>query len=237
MMERMQKILSARGVASRRAAEQMILDGRITCNGVVCKLGESADPEKDQILVDGNPLPAQGEHVYIMLNKPRGYVTTLSDEKGRKNAAQLVSDCGKRVYPVGRLDLDSEGLLIFTNDGDLANHLMHPKHEINKTYEVRVTGYTINSLDNLKKSIVLDGYKIKPPHVICIRKEQDEKNTAILQVTIHEGRNRQVRRMCAAAGMEVRRLKRISEGNLKLGALAPGKWRYLTIDEVAELKK
>lgn len=237
MMERIQKILSARGVASRRAAEQMILDGRITCNGVVCKLGESADPEKDQILVDGNPLPAQGEHVYIMLNKPRGYVTTLSDEKGRKNAAQLVSDCGKRVYPVGRLDLDSEGLLIFTNDGDLANHLMHPKHEINKTYEVRVTGYTINGLDNLKKSIVLDGYKIKPPHVICIRKEQDEKNTAILQVTIHEGRNRQVRRMCAAAGMEVRRLKRISEGNLKLGALAPGKWRYLTIDEVAELKK
>ena len=237
MMERMQKILSARGVASRRAAEQMILDGRITCNGVVCKLGESADPEKDQILVDGNPLPAQGEHVYIMLNKPRGYVTTLSDEKGRKNAAQLVSDCGKRVYPVGRLDLDSEGLLIFTNDGDLANHLMHPKHEINKTYEARVTGYTINGLDNLKKSIVLDGYKIKPPHVICIRKEQDEKNTAILQVTIHEGRNRQVRRMCAAAGMEVRRLKRISEGNLKLGALAPGKWRYLTIDEVAELKK
>ena len=237
MMERMQKILSARGDASRRAAEQMILDGRITCNGVVCKLGESADPEKDQILVDGNPLPAQGEHVYIMLNKPRGYVTTLSDEKGRKNAAQLVSDCGKRVYPVGRLDLDSEGLLIFTNDGDLANHLMHPKHEINKTYEVRVTGYTINGLDNLKKSIVLDGYKIKPPHVICIRKEQDEKNTAILQVTIHEGRNRQVRRMCAAAGMEVRRLKRISEGNLKLGALAPGKWRYLTIDEVAELKK
>lgn len=237
MMERMQKILSARGVASRRTAEQMILDGRITCNGIVCKLGESADPEKDQILVDGNPLPAQGEHVYIMLNKPRGYVTTLSDEKGRKNAAQLVSDCGKRVYPVGRLDLDSEGLLIFTNDGDLANHLMHPKHEINKTYEVRVTGYTINGLDNLKKSIVLDGYKIKPPHVICIRKEQDEKNTAILQVTIHEGRNRQVRRMCAAAGMEVRRLKRISEGNLKLGALAPGKWRYLTIDEVAELKK
>lgn len=237
MMERMQKILSARGVASRRAAEQMILDGRITCNGIVCKLGESADPEKDQILVDGNPLPAQGEHVYIMLNKPRGYVTTLSDEKGRKNAAQLVSDCGKRVYPVGRLDLDSEGLLIFTNDGDLANHLMHPKHEINKTYEVRVTGYTINGLDNLKKSIVLDGYKIKPPHVICIRKEQDEKNTAILQVTIHEGRNRQVRRMCAAAGMEVRRLKRISEGNLKLGTLAPGKWRYLRIDEVAELKK
>ena len=237
MMERIQKILSARGVASRRTAEQMILDGRITCNGIVCKLGESADPEKDQILVDGTPLPAQGEHVYIMLNKPRGYVTTLSDEKGRKNAAQLVSDCGKRVYPVGRLDLDSEGLLIFTNDGDLANHLMHPKHEINKTYEVRVTGYTINGLDNLKKSIVLDGYKIKPPHVICIRKEQDEKNTAILQVTIHEGRNRQVRRMCAAAGMEVRRLKRISEGNLKLGALAPGKWRYLTIEEVAELKK
>lgn len=237
MIERLQKILSARGIASRRAAEQMILDGRVTCNGAVCKLGESADPEKDQILVDGKPLPIQGGHVYIMLNKPRGYVTTLSDEKGRKNAAQLVSDCGQRVYPVGRLDMDSEGLLIFTNDGELANHLMHPKHEINKTYEVRVTGYTLSGLDNLKRPIVLDGYKIKPPQVLCVRREQDEKNTAILQVTIHEGRNRQVRRMCAAAGMEVRRLKRISEGNLKIGTLAPGKWRYLTEEEVAELKK
>ena len=237
MMERLQKILSARGIASRRAAEQMILDGRVTCNGTVCKLGESADPEKDQILVDGKPLPVQGGHVYIMLNKPRGYVTTLSDEKGRKNAAQLVSDCGQRVYPVGRLDMDSEGLLIFTNDGELANHLMHPKHEINKTYEVRVTGYTLSGLDNLKRPIVLDGYKIKPPQVLCVRREQDEKNTAILQVTIHEGRNRQVRRMCAAAGMEVRRLKRISEGNLKIGTLAAGKWRYLTEEEVAELKK
>lgn len=237
MIERLQKILSARGIASRRAAEQMILDGRVTCNGTVCKLGESADPEKDQILVDGKPLPVQGGHVYIMLNKPRGYVTTLSDEKGRKNAAQLVSDCGQRVYPVGRLDMDSEGLLIFTNDGELANHLMHPKHEINKTYEVRVTGYTLSGLDNLKRPIVLDGYKIKPPQVLCVRREQDEKNTAILQVTIHEGRNRQVRRMCAAAGMEVRRLKRISEGNLKIGTLAAGKWRYLTEEEVAELKK
>ena len=237
MIERLQKILSARGIASRRAAEQMILDGRVTCNGTVCKLGESADPEKDQILVDGKPLPIQGGHVYIMLNKPRGYVTTLSDEKGRKNAAQLVSDCGQRVYPVGRLDMDSEGLLIFTNDGELANHLMHPKHEINKTYEVRVTGYTLSGLDNLKRPIVLDGYKIKPPQVLCVRREQDEKNTAILQVAIHEGRNRQVRRMCAAAGMEVRRLKRISEGNLKIGTLAAGKWRYLTEEEVAELKK
>ena len=237
MIERLQKILSARGIASRRAAEQMILDGRVTCNGTVCKLGESADPEKDQILVDGKPLPIQGGHVYIMLNKPRGYVTTLSDEKGRKNAAQLVSDCGQRVYPIGRLDMDSEGLLIFTNDGELANHLMHPKHEINKTYEVRVTGYTLSGLDNLKRPIVLDGYEIKPPQVLCVRREQDEKNTAILQVTIHEGRNRQVRRMCAAAGMEVRRLKRISEGNLKIGTLAPGKWRYLTEEEVAELKK
>ena len=237
MMERLQKILSARGIASRRAAEQMILDRRVICNGTVCKLGESADPEKDQILVDGKPLPVPGGHVYIMLNKPRGYVTTLSDEKGRKNAAQLVSDCGQRVYPVGRLDMDSEGLLIFTNDGELANHLMHPKHEINKTYEVRVTGYTLSGLDNLKRPIVLDGYKIKPPQVLCVRREQDEKNTAILQVTIHEGRNRQVRRMCAAAGMEVRRLKRISEGNLKIGTLAAGKWRYLTEEEVAELKK
>lgn len=237
MMERLQKILSTRGVASRRHAEELILAGRVTCNGVVCKLGESADPDVDEILLDGKPLPARGTYVYIMLHKPRGYVTTLSDEKGRKNAAMLVQDCAERVYPVGRLDMDSEGLLLFTNDGDLANRLMHPRHEVNKTYEVLVTDYSAQGLEKLKRPIVLDGYRIKPPQVICTKRLNDEKNTAILQVTIHEGRNRQVRRMCAAAGMNVRRLKRISEGNLKLSDLAPGKWRYLTAAEVEELKK
>lgn len=237
MTERLQKILASRGVASRRHAEEMILAGRVTCNGAVCKLGDSADPDVDKILLDGKPLPSREEFVYIMLNKPRGFVTTLSDEKGRKNAAQLVVDCGKRVYPVGRLDMDSEGLLLFTNDGDLANRLMHPKHEVNKTYAVQVTGYTTQGLEKLKRPITLDGYRIKPPQVICVRKENDEKNTAVLQVTIHEGRNRQVRRMCAAAGMNVHRLMRISEGDLKIGKLPMGKWRYLTDEEVALLKK
>lgn len=237
MTERLQKILASRGVASRRHAEEMILAGRVTCNGAVCKLGDSADPDVDKILLDGKPLPSREEFVYIMLNKPRGFVTTLSDEKGRKNAAQLVTDCGKRVYPVGRLDMDSEGLLLFTNDGDLANRLMHPKHEVNKTYAVQVTGYTTQGLEKLKRPITLDGYRIKPPQVICVRKENDEKNTAVLQVTIHEGRNRQVRRMCAAAGMNVHRLTRISEGDLKIGKLPTGKWRYLTDEEAALLKK
>lgn len=237
MTERLQKILASRGVASRRHAEEMVLAGRVTCNGAVCKLGDSADPDVDKILLDGKPLPSREEFVYIMLNKPRGFVTTLSDEKGRKNAAQLVADCGKRVYPVGRLDMDSEGLLLFTNDGDLANRLMHPKQEVNKTYAVQVTGYTTQGLEKLKRPITLDGYRIKPPQVICLRKENDEKNTAVLQVTIHEGRNRQVRRMCAAAGMNVRRLMRISEGDLKIGKLPTGKWRYLTDEEAALLKK
>ena len=237
MTERLQKILASRGVASRRHAEEMILAGRVTCNGAVCKLGDSADLDVDKILLDGKPLPSREEFVYIMLNKPRGFVTTLSDEKGRKNASQLVADCGKRVYPVGRLDMDSEGLLLFTNDGDLANRLMHPKHEVNKTYAVQVTGYTTQGLEKLKRPITLDGYRIKPPQVICVRKENDEKNTAVLQVTIHEGRNRQVRRMCAAAGMNVHRLMRISEGDLKIGKLPMGKWRYLTDEEVALLKK
>jgi len=141
MTERLQKILSARGVASRRKAEEMIRERLVTVNGTVASLGDSADPERDEILVEGKPLPSQSEYVYILLHKPRGYVTTLSDEKGRPNAAQLVSDCGIRVYPVGRLDMDSEGLLLFTNDGDFANALMHPKHEVKKTYDTWVTGY------------------------------------------------------------------------------------------------
>lgn len=234
MKERLQKILSSRGVASRRKAEELITAGKVTCNGRVCGLGESADPDVDTILVDGKPLPSQGVYVYIMLHKPRGYVTTLSDEKGRKNATQLVADCGTRVYPVGRLDMDSEGLLLFTNDGDFANHLMHPKHEVNKTYRVTVTGYTDIALENLKKPITLDGYRIRTPEVSLVRHTGEK---AELLVTIHEGRNRQVRRMCAMAGMEVRRLVRISEGELDLGNLPLGKWRHLRAEEVAALQK
>ena len=236
MTERIQKILSARGVASRRKAEEMISEGRVTCNGTVCFLGQTADPEVDVILVDGKPLPVDRERVYILLHKPRGYVTTLSDEKGRKNAAQLVADCGVRVYPVGRLDMDSEGLLLFTNDGEFANRLMHPSHNVHKTYKVTVNGYTDHGLEILKRPVELDGYKIKAPDVRVVHRPKDMCGKAVLLVTIHEGRNRQVRRMCANAGMEVTRLIRIQEGFLSLGDLPCGKWRFLTSEEVNKLK-
>ena len=235
MTERLQKILASRGICSRRKAEEMIAAGRVTCNGVVASLGDSADPEKDEILLDGIALPSQDDYVYILLNKPRGYVTTLSDEKGRKNAAQLVADCGKRVYPVGRLDMDSEGLLLFTNDGEFANNLMHPKHEVNKTYRVVVRGFTDQGFEKLKEPVTLDGYTIRKPDVVLERKSQTS-NRAELLVTIHEGRNRQVRRMCDLAGMNVLRLIRISEGKLQLGRLPSGKWRYLSADEVEMLR-
>ena len=233
MKERLQKILSARGLASRRKAEEWIQAGRIQVNGLTAQLGDSADPNIDEILLDGRPLPSQEEYVYIMLNKPRGFVTTLSDEKGRQNVAQLVSDCGVRVYPIGRLDMDSEGLLLLTNDGEFANAMMHPKHEVNKTYEVSVRGYHPGATALLARPIELDGYPIKPPKVELVR---GEGNRAKYLVTIHEGRNRQVRRMCEAAGMQVTKLRRIREGSLELGELPLGKWRYLTEDEIAGLK-
>ena len=233
MKDRIQKILSSRGVASRRKAEEMIVAGRISCNGLQCVLGDVADPETDEILIDGKPLPKEGERCYIMLNKPRGFVTTLSDEKGRKNAAQLVADCGQRVYPIGRLDMDSEGLLLFTNDGDFANNLMHPKHEVQKTYLVTVLEYTADKLEKLKLPVILDGYQIKTPE---IRLNSVAGEKAKILVTIHEGRNRQVRRMCAMAGLTVMRLERVAEGKLQLGNLPKGKWRYLTQDEIAYLK-
>ena len=233
MIERLQKILSAHGVASRRVAEQMIAEGRVTVNGTAATIGQSADPETDEIRLDGKLLPVRAQYVYIMLNKPRGYVTTLSDEKGRPNAAQLVADCGKRVYPVGRLDMDSEGLLIFTNDGEFANALMHPKHEVKKTYDVWVTGYVPGCEVRLSRPIELDGYTIRKPEVKLLKAEGTK---ARFRVTIHEGRNRQVRRMCEAAGMHCTRLRRIREGSLSLGELPLGKWRYLTAQEVEALK-
>ena len=233
MKERLQKILSARGIASRRKAEEMITQGLVTVNGTVASLGDTADPETDTVLVNGQPLPQQAGYVYILLNKPRGYVTTLSDEKGRPNAASLVSDCGVRVYPVGRLDMDSEGLLLFTNDGEFANSLMHPKHEVNKIYQTWVRGYVPGAEKLLSRPITLDGYTIHPPKVV-LQKAEGEK--ARFLITIHEGRNRQVRRMCQAAGMEVTRLRRVKEGSLSLGDLPLGKWRYLTEAEIAAMK-
>jgi len=231
MNQRIQKILSDRGVASRRKAEELILAGRVTCNGKVCLLGESADPDADTILLDGKPLPSGGGYAYIMLHKPRGFVTTLSDERGRRTVAELVADCGLRVYPVGRLDMDSEGLLILTNDGEFANKLMHPSHRVDKTYRVTVTGCTPAGLARLSQPITLDGYTIAKPSVKLL--SADEKGSARLEVVIHEGRNRQVRRMCAAAGMQVTRLVRVAEGELQLGRLPLGKWRHLTQEEIA----
>ena len=233
MTERIQKIIASRGIASRRKAEMLILAGRVTCNGRVCLLGESADPDIDMILLDGKPLPSSGAYAYIMLHKPRGYVTTLSDEKGRRDVSQLVSDCSQRVYPVGRLDMDSEGLLLLTNDGDFANKLMHPKHEIDKIYHVLVKGYSDEALEHLGQSVVLDGYRIAKPQARFISSKGDE---TWLEVIIHEGRNRQVRRMCAMAGLTVLRLVRVGEGTLRLGNLPHGKWRNLTQAEVEELK-
>ena len=235
MTERIQKIIASRGVTSRRKAEELISAGRVTCNGRVCLLGESADPDVDIILLDGKPLPSGGKYTYMMLHKPRGYVTTLSDDKGRKDITLLISDCKERVYPVGRLDMDSEGLLLLTNDGEFANKLMHPKHEIDKTYRVYVKNFSLEKLEKLRQPVNLDGYTIKKPNVVLI--SVDEQANAILKVVIHEGRNRQVRRMCDIAGMPVQRLIRIAEGAVKLGELSLGKWRYLTADEVEDLTR
>ena len=233
-MERLQKIIASRGLCSRRQAEKWIEEGRVRLNGNTARLGDTADVTEDVIEVDGKRLPKAGKKVYLMLNKPRGFVTTLSDEKGRKNAAELVAGCGTRVYPVGRLDMDSEGLLLFTNDGEFANLMMHPRHEVDKVYRVWVTNFAPEKLEALKEPIELDGYTIKKPKVRPVRMEPTR---AILDVTIHEGRNRQVRRMCQAAGLEVARLKRIAEGALKLGDLKEGQWRELEPREIELLLK
>lgn len=232
MRQRLQKLLSAAGVCSRRAAEEYIAAGRVAVNGVTARIGDSADPEADTITVDGNALPRRGGTVWLMLHKPRGYVTTLSDEKGRRTAAQLVEDCGVRVWPVGRLDMNSEGLLLFTNDGAGTDRLLHPSHEVEKEYHVTVTGDLDRALPVLTGPLELDGRLLAPAQVSILRRDGPG---GMLSVTIHEGRNRQVRRMCALAGLEVKALKRVREGSLNLGALPPGKWRMLTEGEVAAL--
>ncbi|MFR1617241.1 MAG: pseudouridine synthase [Dysosmobacter welbionis] len=209
-----------------------MIAGRVTVNGQTAHLGQRADPDRDEILVDGHPLAPRAEAVYILLNKPRGYVSTLSDERGRRTVAELVADCGSRVYPVGRLDLDSEGLLLLTNDGAWAQHLLHPKHEVEKTYHVSVFGPLAGAAARLAAVTDLEGEPIRPARVEVLR---ETPGTAVLAVTIHEGKNRQVRRMCAQCGLTVKRLRRVREGALELGDLPPGKWRYLTQDEAGAL--
>lgn len=230
MQQRLQKCISEAGIASRRAAEAMIASGRVTVNGVRAVLGQSADPETDDIRIDGTPLPSAAEKVYVMLNKPRGYVTTLKDERGRKTVAELVASLGVRLYPVGRLDLDSEGLLILTNDGAVANCLMHPLHNIAKTYEVDASGADPAEAAEIIRSITeLEGYAVRPAEVTVLPGRR-------LSVTIHEGRNRQVRKLCELAGLRVHRLVRVSEGELRLGNLPPRAWRCLTAEEIAYLR-
>lgn len=233
MEERLQKLLSSAGVCSRRASEQYILAGRVTINGRPAVLGQRADPEQDDIRVDGTPLNPTPRPVYLMLNKPRGYVTTLSDEQGRPTVAQLVADAGARVYPVGRLDLDSEGLLLMTNDGALTQRLLHPSHEISKTYHVWVYGPVKGAAEKLAAIRDLRGEPIRPAQVRVLR--QGEK-TAEYAITIHEGKNRQIRRMCARCDLKVKRLRRVQEHTLELGDLPSGQWRYLTEEEVAALR-
>ena len=232
MEERLQKLLSAAGVCSRRTAEEYIAAGRVTVNGRPARVGDKADPDRDRVEVDGRPLSRQGKILWLMLNKPRGYVTTLSDEKGRKTAASLVSDCGARVWPVGRLDLDSEGLLLFTNDGEGTNRLLHPSHEVEKEYHVTVAGDLDRALPILTGPLELDGEPLAPARVELLSRGEDGGE---LSVVIHQGKNRQVRRMCALAGLKVKRLRRVREGGLRLEGLAPGKWRLLSEREVAEL--
>lgn len=235
MEERIQKLISACGLASRRAAEEWIIAGRVTVNGEKARLGDRADLDRDAVLVDGKPLAPGGGRTYLMLNKPRGYVTTLSDEKGRKTVADLVAGCGARVWPVGRLDMDSEGLLILTDDGALTHQLLHPSHEVDKEYLVWVTGNVNKAVPILSAPMTLDGEQLAPAQV---RRGRDSGGVHQLSVIIHQGKNRQVRRMCAQAGLEVLRLKRVREGPLSLDrSLKAGQWRNLTDRELLELMK
>ena len=233
MEERLQKLLSACGLASRRTVEQWIEAGRVTVNGTKARLGDKADLDRDRIEVDGRPVRPGGDRLYLMLNKPRGYVTTLSDEKGRKTVAELVSGCGRRVWPVGRLDLDSEGLLLLTDDGELTQKLLHPSHQVEKEYLVWVTGDVSRGLPVLSGPMDLDGVPLSPAKV---RRGRTSGGVTQLSITICQGKNRQVRRMCGRAGLKVLRLKRVREGGLCLDrTLGPGKWRRLEQSEVAAL--
>ena len=233
MKERLQKLISGAGLASRRQAEKMISDGRVSVNGIPASVGERADPETDEIRVDGRPLGQSNPFRYILLNKPRGYVTTLSDEKGRKTVAELVSGVGARVYPVGRLDLNSDGLLLLTNDGALANAVMHPRQLLEKVYLVWVSGFVPEKLSSLTEPIEIDGRLTQPARAELVHAEDA---VALVRVTIREGRNRQIRRLCERAGLTVTRLRRIQEGPLELGTLKTGTWRMLTAQELAKLR-
>lgn len=233
-MERLQKLISQAGITSRRAAEELILNGRVTVNGtVVTELGSKADPAQDRIAVDGKPLRFSAKHLYILLNKPTGYITALKDSQGRPLVTDLLKGVEERVYPVGRLDYNTEGLLLLTNDGEWANLLMHPRHEVEKEYHVRVRGKVMDQqLKRMAGGVELEE-GVTAPAIVRLVKSSDQNDW--ISVTIHEGRNRQVRRMCEAVSLSVVRLRRVRYGCLEIGELKPGQFRFLTEAEVKGL--
>ncbi len=233
---RIQKIIADSGYCSRRKAEELIMSGLVTVNGSPCKLGDKADPQKDIIAAAGETISArEPEKRYIMLNKPRGYVVTMHDEKGRKTAVELLKGVEERVYPVGRLDRNSEGLLLFTNDGELANDITHPSHRVSKTYRVTIDGrVTEEQLNALMSGVTLDDGAVTLPCAVEVLTEEPERT--VLRFVIRQGLNRQIRRMCAAVGLEVGRLRRVAVGNVRLGVLKSGEWRDLTKEELRSLR-
>lgn len=232
-MIRLQKFLADCGIASRRSSEKLIENGLVKVNGVKAKIGEKVDPIKDKVTVKGKRIKSSGKNYYIMINKPRGYVCTMNDELGRKCVKDLVSDIPARLYPVGRLDKDSEGLLFMTNDGDFANKITHPSKHISKTYRVTIRPtITEEQLDQIRFGMEIDGRKTAPADVFVIVRDPER---VVLEIILHEGRNRQIRNMCEKLGVEVARLKRIAIGTVKLGMLQPGKHRELNENELKKL--
>ncbi len=232
---RLQKYMADCGIASRRKCEELIAAGLVKVNGETAHIGDKIAPKKDVVSVNGRKVTQEKDYVYVMLNKPRGFVTTMSDEMDRKCVAQLVADVGKRIYPIGRLDRDSEGLLLFTNDGEFANALTHPSKHIAKNYRVTVKPkITQDQLNILTSSIMIDGRETLPATVNVLA---DDPDRTVLEIILYEGRNRQIRRLCEEAGLLTARLKRQSVGGVKLGMLQPGEWRYLTKEEITSLKR
>ncbi|MBO7690478.1 MAG: rRNA pseudouridine synthase [Clostridia bacterium] len=232
---RLQKYMADCGIASRRKSEELIAAGKVKVNGETAHIGDKVDPKRDQVTVEGRKVRQEKEMLYLMLHKPRGFISTMSDEMDRKCVAELVSDVGARVYPVGRLDRDSEGLLLFTNDGAFANNMTHPSRHVSKVYRVTIRpDITEDQMAQMMAGMMIDGKKTLPAEVRVLQKYDDR---TVLEVTLCEGRNRQIRKMCEALGLEVARLKRTAIGPVKLGMLQQGKWRELTPQEVAALKR
>ncbi len=235
MIQRLQKIIADSGLMARRKAEEAIAAGRVSVNGTIARLGDRADGDTDRILVDGKELPAGEKKRYLMLYKPRGVVCSLRDEKGRRDVTSLVRDIPERLFPVGRLDMDSEGLLLMTNDGDWANRLTHPSREVEKRYLAWVKGESLpEALERLRRPMDIDGYRVRPARAELL---EENPEGGLIAVTIHEGRNRQVRKMCRQAGLTVTRLCRVREGSLELGGLRSGQWRELRPEEVERLRE